>query len=218
MSSSADDEIRFIKESHRLLSTHVGSTLLSRGWVATDLDDDEDLEWFWRPTAPLNYRGHPEWIPPAVRIRPQMHPGPRRTPWILPTRITAAGGSWKVSYGEAVAQKPKRPHRYRDEGSLLADLERIEWWPMTVKEARRIQAERVLSVATAWAYDNHHIGCEVTEPYGSRMEEISAQRQLPREQQRRGNLDAQYFLVDAQAWASAQRTTRAGGRKWGRDS
>lgn len=140
--------------------------------------------------------------------------GLRSTPWTLPTRITATGGAWKVSYGEVVSQKPKRPRWYRDEASLLADLERIEWWPMTVKEAHRIQAERLKSVAGAWARDDHYLSGPITEPYGSRMEEISAQRQLPPEQQPRGSLDAQYLLVDAEAWASAERTARAGGPRW----
>ncbi|MGJ9426404.1 hypothetical protein ACHABX_11255 [Nesterenkonia halotolerans] len=101
MTPSPDDEIRFIKDSHRLLGNHVGSELLSRGWEVTDLDvdDEEDLEWFWPPTAPLNYRGHPEWVPPSVRVRPQMAGRPRSTPWTVPTRITgtAAHGGWTTA-------------------------------------------------------------------------------------------------------------------------
>lgn len=216
MTFASDDEIRFIKDSHRLLGNHVGSELLSRGWVVVDLDvdDEEDLEWFWPPTAPLNYRGHPEWVPPEVRVRPQMAGHPRSTPWAAPTRVTGAGGSWRVDYGEATALKPHIPHHYLDEASLLSDLERIEWWPMSIEEARRLQGERLLSVTTAWARNNHYLSGDVTQPYGSRFDEISALRDLPREQRPLGKLDARYLLVDAEAWASAVRTARVGGAEW----
>lgn len=162
--------------------------------------------------------GHPEWVPPAVRIRPLMANGPRETPWAAPTRITGAGGPWKVDYGETQALEPGISQDYPDGASLLADLDRIEWWPMTVEEARRIQEERVLGVATAWARNDHYLACPVTEPYGSRMDEISAQRKRLREQRPLGNIDAQYLLVDAEAWASAVRTARAGGPEWGENS
>lgn len=213
MTFSSDDEIRFIKVSHRLLGDHVGSELLSRGWVVADLkvDDAEDLEWFWPPTAPINYRGHPEWVHPSVRVRPQVAGHPRSTPWTAPTRITGAGGSWRVDYGETATLKPESPRRYLDEGSLLSDLERVEWWPMTVDEARRLQGERLLSVITAWAWNNHYLSGHLTEPYGSRFDEIPALRDLPREQRPLGNLDARYLLVDAEAWASAIRTDRVRG-------
>lgn len=212
MSPTPDDEIRFIKDSHRLLRNHVGAELISRGWVVADLnvDDEEDLEWFWPPTAPVNYCGHQEWVPPEVRVRPQMGV-PRETPWIVPTRVTGAGSSWRVDYGEALAQKPALSAQYLDEASLLADLERIEWWPMTVRETKQLQAERVMSVTTAWAWDNYYLSGVVTEPYGSRMDKISALRELPPEKRPLGRLDARYLLVDAEAWASAVRTARAGG-------
>lgn len=212
MTFSSDDEIRFIKDSHRLLGHHVGSELLSRGWAVADLNvaDEEDLEWFWPPTASLNYRGHPEWVHPSVRVRPQMG-GPRSTPWTAPTRITSAGGSWRVDYGETPALKPGTPCLYLDEASLLADLERVEWWPMTVQEAHQLQAERLLNVTTAWAWNNHYLSGDVTEPHGSRFDEISAIQELPREQWPLGDLKARYLLVDAEAWASAVRTDRAGG-------
>ncbi|MGJ9426403.1 hypothetical protein ACHABX_11250, partial [Nesterenkonia halotolerans] len=87
-----------------------------------------------------------------------------------------------MDYGETPALKPESPRHYLDEGSLLIDLERIEWWPMTVEEARRLQGERLLSVTTAWAWNNHYLSGNVTEPYGSRFDEISALRGLPSEQ------------------------------------
>lgn len=121
--------------------------------------------------------------------------------------------------GEALGQKPGLSGWYLEEASLLADVERIDWWPVAVQEACRVQGERVMSVTTAWAWDNHYLSGIVTEPYGSRMDKISALRELPPEKLPLGRLDAPYLLVDAEAWASAVRTARAGGAEWsGQDS
>lgn len=195
----------FIRERQvhaRVLLPPLGSTSTTR----------KNWRGFGPPTAPINYRGHSKWIPEIVRVRPQME-GPRSTPWTVPTRITGAGGSWRVDYSEALAQKAELSCQYLDEASLLTDLERIEWWPMTVQEARRLQEERVLSVATAWARNDHYLGTTTTAPFGSRMDEIRRLRGLPRDQRPVGSLDARYLLVHAAAWAPAVRTAQAGGAK-----
>ncbi|MGJ9373316.1 hypothetical protein [Nesterenkonia sp. CF4.4] len=97
------------------------------GLIATaglDVDEEEGLEWYWPPPAPINYRGHPERVSPAARVRPLMT-FPRPAPWIVPSRITGAGGSRRVDYGGALAQEPGLSGQSLDEASLLADLERI---------------------------------------------------------------------------------------------
>lgn len=76
-----DDEIRILKESIRLLGDGVQTTLLNRGWAPKTLDvaDDQPIEWFWPPTAPIGYGGLPELSDLAIQKRPQMY-GRRHTP------------------------------------------------------------------------------------------------------------------------------------------
>ena len=220
---SDSEEIRFVKDSTRLLRDTVESALWARGWVVADLKvaDDQPLKWFWPPTAPVGYAGHPEWIDPGLRARPQMQT-PRLTPWRVPTRIIGAGASWLLQYGEATARAPDKPISYTEDSALINDLERLEWWPMTVEEARQIQTERLFDVTTAWARDEHYVSCDVTDPYGSRFDRLNPHRRYennqnddsvepPSSPRPRGNLESQWLLNEAEAWASAVRTQRAAG-------
>lgn len=212
-----EKEIRFIKDSIRLLKDDVETTLLSRGWAVTDLDvaDEEPLEWFWPPTAPVGYGGTREWgdtVPADLRERrPGMYP-PRQTPWTAPTRLTKEGEHWRLDYGAAIAQQPDESKRYSSEAELIADLERIEWWPMSVEEARRIRCERVFEVISAAAWDQHYQAVFPTEPYLSRVESVGEPGGRFPEQ---GSRSAQRQLIDADAWVSAVRTARVGGENWG---
>ncbi|MGJ6979058.1 hypothetical protein ACSDQ9_00795 [Aestuariimicrobium soli] len=222
---NADDEIRILNDGWRLLGDEVGTVLLSRGWAVADLDvgDDEPLEFYWPPTAPIGYDSHAGPPNEAERERPLMR-GQQRTPWLRPTRISWSGSSWKVRYGEAIAQPPDPPLAHHGDAALLADVESIEWWPMTVDEARRIQIERVYATTVADARDDHSQAAVPTEPYAGRIKAIRehehfeqarthglADADPPSTPRPRGDLRAQVRLVDAEAWASAVRTARAGG-------
>jgi hypothetical protein len=224
-----NEEFRFIEDALRLLGNDVQSDLASRGWAVADLGvpDGDPLEWFWPPTAPVGYGGLSDWSDEAMQHRPQMH-GPRHTPWRVPTRITKAQGGWRVEYGEAIAQEPDAVAEYADDASLLADLERIECWPMNLDEARLIRRERLFAVTTALAQDAHYQGFTVTEPYSSRINAIRPHLMFERSRavglaatappstpRPRGDLAAHMNLIDAEAWASAVRTARAGGEGWG---
>lgn len=221
-SVSADDEIRMLTESWRLLGNDVPTNLLDRGWRVADLEvsDDQPLEWFWPPTAPVGYGGLPEWSDEIVQHRPAMY-GRRPTPWTVPTRITRSETGWLVQYGTAMAQQPDLPVEHRDDASLLAELERVEWWPMPVEEARQISMERLWTTTQAAAYDQHVVGFLLkTEPYDGRANELRAQMGKPRPMgdpdtwKWSGDLGARLSLVDAEAWTSAVRSARAGGEGW----
>lgn len=226
---TADDEIRFLKNALRLLRDDVQTRLLDHGWAVTDLDvgDDEPLEWFWPPTAPFGYGQPSEEVDEAIRGHRQTDVL-GKTPWSQPTRITRAESCWRVKYGTAITQKPDSFQDYAIDEDLLADLERIEWWPMPVDGARRIRMERVNATTTADAHDNHSVAVIATEPYASRLRDLRAhilaedgQRlsfpdvEQPSTPRPRGDLRARCRLVDAEAWASAIRTARAGGDGWG---
>jgi len=229
MVTSPDDELRFILNVLRWIDADVASRLWKRGWAVADLTvgEGESLQWFWPPTAPVGYGGLPDWGDEIMQRRPQMF-GPRQTPWTRPTRITRAGTVWTLEYGDAIAQKPDTAQEYVDDTALIADLERIEYWPMTIEETREIQAARILEVTRANAQNAHYRGVFPTEPYASRTNVIRA-HQLFEHQRARGvadaeppstarmpgDLNAQGNLVDAEAWASAVRTARAGGNGWG---
>lgn len=233
--SDPHEEIRFLQDAIRLLRDDVQSLLISRGWAVADLGvpDDEALEWFWPPTAPVGYRGLPEPDDEVRQRRPQMH-GPRETPWNMPTRIKKVASGWYVEYGEAIAQAADDPTLHDDDASLLTDLERIECWPMSVDEARRIRIDRLYAVTVAIAGDDHYQGFDITEPYASRSNAIRPHLMHdrgravglpdvdpPSTPRARGDLSAQMHLIDAEAWASAVRTARAGGEGWspsGRES
>ncbi|WP_020172019.1 hypothetical protein [Gordonia polyisoprenivorans] len=226
--SSADDEIRFIRDGYRLLKQNVAAEVWSRGWAVTDLDvgDNEPLEWFWPPTAPVGYGGLPDWGSEFMQLRPQMF-GPRHTPWLSPTRITTTAAGWRVDYGEAIAQKPDASSEFSDAATLLEELERIEWWPMTIAEVLRLRADRVLQSTVARAHGDHELGVYPTEPYSGQRDaildhivaEAAPERrrgtQPPGFPRQHGDLHAQLMLVDADAWVSAVRTARAGGAGWG---
>lgn len=172
--SDPEDEIRFLKDSFRLLRDNIETELLEHGWAVADLGvgDEEPLEWFWPPTAPVGYGGLPEWSDEAIQHRPHLY-GPRHSPWTVPTRLTKTADRWRLEYGEAIAQEPDQAQEYAEDAALLDDLERIEWWPMRVEEAKRIQAERVMHTTHADAYDQHSLGFTLrTEPYDSRMNEL----------------------------------------------
>lgn len=229
MTPAPDDELRFVLNALRWIEADVASRLWTRGWAVADLNagEGEPLEWFWPPTAPVGYGGIPDWSDDVMMRRPEMF-GPRQTPWTRPTRVTRAGSLWTLKYGEAIAQKPDALREYADEEILLADLERIECWPMTVEETREIQAARLLESTTANATDAHYRAVFRTEPYASRGNAIRAHQvfedrsdrdarsaERPSVPRMPGSLTAQQMLVDAQAWASAVRTARTGGSGWG---
>lgn len=222
MDDDIEDEICLLKESIRLLRDDVPTGLLARGWAVVDLDvaDDEPLEYYWPPTAPARYGEQSD--QPAED--PSQLPQTASTPWTAPTRISRTDAGWSVHYGEAVAQRPDEPLEHTDDAALLADLSRIEWWPMSVDEALRIQQERLFTVTTAAAHDDHYQDVTLTEPYTSRWKELMEHRRVDAAQKHgwdaaatpstarpRGDIDAQLTLLDAAAWASAVRTARAGG-------
>lgn len=215
-----EDEIRILREAIRLLAGQVGARLWERGWMVTDLNvpDGEPLEWFWPPTAPIGYGG----ASPAAPLRPGMM-REHKTPWLIPTRLTLDAGRWVLQYGQTRHQKADAAKSYADHDTLLADLQRIEWWPMSVMEARETQAWRVLEVTTAAAWDQHYRGAHCTEPYAGRIDALRAHLRFeenralgmdadpPATPRPPGDLGAQLRLLDAEAWASAVRTARAGG-------
>ncbi|HIY65093.1 MAG TPA: hypothetical protein H9830_02310, partial [Candidatus Agrococcus pullicola] len=179
------------------------------------VDDEEPLEWFWPPTAPVGYDGAPK---PTDETIQRQH-----SPWTAPTRLTKTDHTWRLAYGEAIAQKPDPPQEYAESSHLLDDLRRIEWWPMTVQEAGKIQAERLMHTTRAAAYDLHSQGFTIsTEPYETRMRELHDRMRsnktahLGDREARKwaGDLGARLSLIDAEAWASAVRTARAGGEGW----
>lgn len=206
-----DDAIRFAMRAYDWLHGQVAHRLAERGWVVSDLrvPDGQPLEWFWPPTAPVGHGGLPDWGLDAMRRRAEMY-GPRQTPWSRPTRLTgsADGAAWLLEYGEAAARRPDPPRQYTDERELLADLERIECWPMSVAETRQVRAARIVEVTTAMAHDDHYRAEYPTEPYASRMDAL-------RQPGGRGDPTARRILLDAESWASAVRTARAGGAGWG---
>ena len=229
MAALPDDEIRFILNAMRWIDADVASRLWTRGWVVADLavGEGESLEWFWPPTAPVGYGGLPEGVDEIMQRRPQMF-GTRQTPWTRPTRITGSGTVWTLKYGEATAQKPAAPRHYANTTALISELERIECWPMTVEEAQQLRVARVFEVTTAMAHNAHYLGVLLTEPYASRQNLIRANQRFEDSQYRgtadteprpvarlSGDLASQSLLNDAEAWASAVRTARAGGDGWG---
>lgn len=222
--TSGDDEIRILNEGWRLLGSDVQAELVARGWAVADLDigDDEPLEFFWPPTAPVGYGREPDELPLSSGRTPEPTT-PRQTPWTLPTRISRIGSGWRVEYGEAIAQKPDDPVEHADDKGLLRDLPRIEWWPMSVEEARELEHQRVLHATYADAYDDHSLGYSIqTEPYAGRLNEIFERLRGkiqgtmadPDAWRWSGDLRARMRIIDGQMWASAVRTARAGGEGW----
>lgn len=208
--TSTDDEVQFLLNTPRL-SQDVPSVLASHGWtcVTSEARNDETIEWIWPPTAPVGYAGQPEWTDPGVRVRPHFDV-PRVSPWTAPTRLLQhANATWELQYGAAHAQPADESRRYSDHTELLADLERFESWPMSLEEWRRLSQERLWVTTVAAAENTHYLSMTITEPYGSRFDAISASEITVRDEQ------AQWRLVDAEAWTSAVRTARAGGPDWG---
>jgi hypothetical protein len=154
-----------------------------------------------------------------MQLRPQLF-GPRQTPWTRPTRIAANGAVWTLEYGEAIAQKPAAPRKYRDTAALIADLERIGCWPMTIKETCEIRAVRLLDLTTAIAYNAHYQAVFPTEPYASRGNAVRAHQKSEQARSQatagiepppvariHGGLHARSMLLDAEAWAAVRRTS-----------
>ena len=230
MTDSRSDEFHFEMNALRWIDADVTSQLSRRGWAVADssVGDAEPLEWFWPPTAPVGYGGLPDWSDETMQRRPQLF-GPRFTPWIRPTRITGTTtGTWIVEYGEATALQPDALRRYEQDAELVAELERIECWPMTIEQTRQLQVARVFEVTTAMAHNGHYLGVLLTEPYASRQNLIRANERFEDHQHRStpytgqrpvarlsGDLASRSLLNDAEAWASAIRTARAGGERWG---
>ena len=154
--------------------------------------------------------------------------GPRLTPWIRPTRISGTTtGTWVVEYGEATALQSDALRRYEQDAELVAELERIECWPMTVEETHQLQVARVFKVTSATAHNSHYLGVLLTEPYASRQNLIRANQRPEQPQYSRrpeqeqqpsirlsGDLASRSLLNDAEAWASAVRTARASDEGW----
>lgn len=220
-----DGEARRLSETVRQMGQEVQVALLARGWAVTDarVEDDQPMEFFWPPTAPHGYgRRPPE---PAVVTRDRARLGePEPTPWLMPTRIAQVDGGWRVQYGEATAAGVAEPALHRDNASLLADIEGIECWPMSVEESLRIRMERVFQATYAAAHNEHYLGFTYTEPYVTRHNLVMRQLRFEKTQGGvpgadavssppwpRGDLNAQLLLIDAEAWASAVRTARAEG-------
>jgi hypothetical protein len=230
MTTDADDEIRFIMNAHRWLASDTASRLWSRGWAVAnpDADESEPLEWFWPPTAPVGY-GAPS-VEASADAAPPRWPElawpERQSPWLRPTRLTRRGTGWKLDYGEALAQRADDTVEFPDESAVPTDLERIECWPMSVEETRRLRDSQVMHVITAMAHDDHTMGFTWTEPYVSRSSAIRAHQRHEAAVQRgesaappvhpraRGDLRAQHILLDGEAWASWVRTVRADGDAW----
>lgn len=225
--SSADDEIRHLVNAWRELSDDALSALLARGWARTNphASGDEPSEWIWPPTAPTSYRQFAEWYPTGMRLRGLVQEF--QTPWRKPTRLLQLKWGWRLEHGAALAQEADAARHYSDDAELIADLERIECWPMSVEETRREQRGRLWHTTTAAARDDHVLAPPITEPYGSRIDSIHAARTRPGQSRDddspvtphdlpsdRGRSYAQWALIDAQAWASAVRTARAGGEGW----
>lgn len=225
----ANDEIRMRQDALRLLDRDVTDHLLDHGWSVVDLEvgDDESLQWFWPPTAPVGYGGRSTDDSKPVPLLEQMF-GPAQTPWIRPTMISRTGSLWRVEYGSAIAQEADLALNHTTDAELLADLVRIECWPMTVDEFFRIRMERIATKTAADAHDLHSQGYSITEPYTSLLNDlrahIVADESLgldlppsvpPGGPRPRGDLEARCRLVEAEAWASAVRTARAGGQGWG---
>ena len=176
---TSDDEIQDLLNAYRQLGNSVSSTLLSRGWTCVNpgAADSDALDWVWPPTAPIGYRALRDWVSPAARARPGMCV-PRRTPWTAPTRILQHPDTvWELRYGEALAQQPDTPKRVAADAELLDDLDRIESWPMGVEERRREERNRLWETTAADAHNDHCLGMPITEPYGSRLDEIDARRE-----------------------------------------
>ena len=230
MTVSPSDDFRFEMNTLRWIDADVTSQLSRRGWAVNDLSVGaaEPLESFWPPTAPAGYGGLPDWSDEPMQRRPQLF-GPRLTPWIRPTRMSGTTtGIWIVEYGEATALQPTALQKYEQDAELVAGLERIECWPMTVEEAQQLRVARVFEVTTAMAHNAHYLGVLLTEPYASRQNLIRVNQSYEHSQYRgtpgnelqpvarlSGDLASQSLLNDAEAWASAVRTARAGGDGWG---
>lgn len=194
-------------------------------------DADADWHLVWPPTAPAGHPGVPDPVDPIARRRPEL-PGPEldrghETPWTRPTRLTSTGDGWLLEHGETEALAADPPVRYADADALRADLERIECWPTSVAEWRRRRAHRLCAVVVAQAHDDHYPGFTPTEPYASRIDDLRAHlrqerstdlvpsgRPGPTTPRPRGDLGARLLLLDADAWASAERTREAGGPGW----
>lgn len=201
---------RIILDVARLLGDDISDELWRRGWGLAEQRPDvaSRLQWYWPPTDPGMEHG---------------------SPWTTPTHINQRPGGWQVEFGAAIAKTAAPPVIHRDSPSLLAELERIECWPMPVSEARRLRALRIVELTKIAARGDGPRPFRLTEPYISRLAGIKdIQRQDHRVNRRKGfdpdsmprqqsRLAAQKTLVEADAWVSALRTTRAGGRGWGID-
>lgn len=231
MTLSPDDEDRLELDAYRALGNVIGARLLERGWAVTDpnVSDDESMEWFWPPTAPTGYGGQRSPVSETQHRFPRFY-RPPRTPWTSPTRFSQDGENWTLQYGSAIGQEPEVSRMFRDMDDLVADLERIECWPMSVAEFRRLRADRIIAVTSALARDEHYLAFDITEPYASRLAAISEHRRFetprqhllfepapPQSIRLRGDLTAQCLLADGDAWASSVRTIRAGGVGWDPD-
>jgi len=197
--------------------------------AAADADADPVWVLVWPPTAPAGLADATAPPDPVATPRPGLG-RPRETPWTSPTTLTSVGDGWRLEHGATDARPADPPVEHADAASLTADLERIECWPMDVDEYHRHRLDRLFVAVSAQARDEHYQGHVPTEPYASRIREL--QRHLradhlgaeaastlptPLAPRPRGDLLARLLLVDADAWASAQRTRQAGGAGWDLD-
>jgi len=222
-----DGDAGNLRETVRQMGQEVQVALLARGWAVTDpwVEEDQPMEFFWPPTAPHGYGRRPP-VPAAVARDRAKLSEPEATPWLAPTRIARVDDGWRVQYGEAAAARPAELALHRDDVSLLADIEGIECWPMSVEESLQSRMERVFQATYAAAHNEHYLGFTYTEPYVTRYNLVMRQLRLEKAQggvhgavavpapsRPRGDLNAQLLLIDAEAWASAVRTARAGGER-----
>ncbi|WP_040168224.1 hypothetical protein [Microbacterium gorillae] len=191
---------------------NVTATLIDRGWSALDpqLAAERPVTWVWPPTTvdggiPGGYTDFPGG---RIFTRP-----PR--PWTLPTRVSTRDDGWLVEFGRTATLPPAPARTFADPAALLTALEEIEWWPLSVAEAREIQYDRIIASVHAAAYDQFMEGGEITEPYASRLTELrrpdrhGSPASPPWVSRFEGNVNAVRTLIEAEAWASDVRTGRA---------
>lgn len=209
--------------------THDGTTTTTTTTTtAAATADPADPVWIlvWPPTAPPGLADAVEPPDPVAERWPELR-RPRETPWTSPTTLTSVGDGWRLEHGATDARPADPAVVYPDDAALTADLERIECWPMGVDEWHRHRLDRLFVAVSAQARDDHYPGHTPTEPYASRLRELqrhlraehprpeaASTRPAPSGPRPRGDLHARVLLVDADAWASAERTRQAGGAGW----
>ncbi|MBM7795294.1 hypothetical protein [Pseudoglutamicibacter cumminsii] len=225
------DDIELFMNAFSSVNQDIGGLLWKRGWLAdTNVADDEELSWFWPPTAPVGFGGLPEWSGRLAKLPAGTLP-PRRTPWTKPTTLRKVNGAWHLEFGQAPQLEARETTKYSNEYDLLQDLKAIECWPLTVEENRDIRMHWLYQAMKAESRHDHYRTVRPTEPYATRIEELQEHvdwendaleaartgRELPAPPQRarpHGDVKAKLLMAEAESWASAVRTARVGGPGW----